>query len=133
MARMSVRMRWLAFALIVFGVAATLFWVYSSRAPLGVSEAGFAAINNGMTLKEVEAVIGKPPNVGEGGGLDLIGYGPMGWFPPPVYHSIKGWAEPQGTTCVYFDEADVVLGKRHIVNIPEPPGIWKRILRAFGG
>ncbi len=90
----------LAGALVLTGVAAFVLWPRPRR----ITEENFARIKQGMTLAEVEAILGPPGDYTTGpvsgsSGL-VVDYSELA---PPTVIDIKAWADDYGSIALCFD------------------------------
>ena len=114
------RVRWLVALLLILGIALVLFWWFYLRPPFGITQRSFAKIQVGMSLEEVEAIIGRPPSrVDE--------------YPGPTRGttvSLLHWFGSETTIKVILDETGVVLTKE--CDGEESNGFLSRLLQMLG-
>jgi hypothetical protein len=124
--RQRKRRFWFAVGLLALFLVGGFLWFNYPRPPFGISAQGCAAIRNGMTSAECEAVIGKPPGM-----YDVEIYEYQGGIPVAIFHSSADWVGPNGAISVYFDEEGLVIGKVCSSNF-QRPSLWARILAFVG-
>jgi hypothetical protein len=101
----------------VLGIA-TLVALCARQGPVGINKNGFAAIREGMTLEEVEAIFGRAPGdytVKKNAGLGFrfgIGMGPF---------RDEEWISDHGWITLTFDREGKVIRKefREVDDLPD--------------
>lgn len=128
------RKRWrylLAASLVACLAGGALFWYWSAAPELNVS--GFGQIREGMTLSEVEEILGAPPGVYCDRGRTGI------YWPSPLLDGgeelkktgAREWVGKGSSLCVVFDadgRAKRVLHGSTVLN----PSLWQRMRRWIG-
>jgi hypothetical protein len=116
------RVRWLIAVLLVFAIALTALWWFYLRPPYGITQRSFARIQKGMTLEELEGVIGIPPD------RDVLWQLP---FPKGVkFESIENWTGQDRRLTVFLDANKVVVYKNY--SGPDAQDFLSRLLEMFG-
>jgi HAMP domain-containing protein len=126
------RVRWLVAVLFLVGIALASFWWFYLRPPYGITKRSFDKIEPGMTLREVEAIIGEP-------GTNFL---TIRVFHGGPRHVVDGerdgekdhrhWLGPSITTIltVYLDANGMVLAKEYTG--PEATDVLSRLLEMLG-
>src|SRR5262245_2297863 len=100
------RVRWLIAVLLIIEITLGAWWWFHPRLPYGVTKRSFAEIQPGMTLEEVEKIIGLPGTVS-----------PKGFL---VTADWRDWYGPAGGITVWLDRDGIVVGKQYVAR--ESPG-----------
>jgi hypothetical protein len=116
------RVRWLVAVLLLFAIALTALWWFYLRPPYGITKRSFARIQKGMTIAEVEEIIGSPPNI-----ISSL----VSWAPPRLDRTtLRSWHGPEHQISLVVDGNGIVLGK--VWDGPESSGFLARILEWLG-
>src|SRR5262249_47888237 len=126
-----IRVRWLVAALLVFAMALTALWWFYLRPPYGISQRRFAKIQKGMTLEEVETIIGFEP------GMHCVvfdAFSRTGLVPAEAkgFKRVEDWIGPEAIISVYLDANEIVLAKEFARYGPESPGFLSKLLEMLG-
>jgi hypothetical protein len=123
------RVRWVVAVLLAFAVALTALWWFYLRPPYGITQRSFTKIQKGMTLEEVEKIIGVPPDRVEGM-VQFVWEGPG--FPEGAedFETFEIWSKPDRQLRVFLDAKGIVLGKHY--NGPDTQGFLSRLLDMLG-
>jgi hypothetical protein len=112
--------KWLLVALVLIAgvVALSLYGFYDGVTKDRAMRTKFGEIRDGMTLEEVESLVGRPPDEHMDLGIDM---------PGGTRRELKEWDGPGSLTIyVFLDEQGAVLAK-HIC--PTKPTAWDRMRR----
>ena len=123
------RVRWLVAVLLVFAVALTALWWFYLRPPYGITKRSFAKIEKGMSLEEVERIIGVPRDRVEGQ-VQLVWEGPAPGVNFDFVEAIENWTGPDRGIRVFLDAKGVVLYKDYWG--PDEQDFLSRLLEWFG-
>jgi len=97
--------------------------------PHGINRAGYDRITGGMTLPEVQEILGRPP--GDFTGRRDPAY-VLDWS-METSHRLEEWQSDDGLVLVEFDEGGRVVQKKFFAADGWPERSWKeRVRRALG-
>lgn len=124
------RVRWLVAVLLILGIALVSFWWFYLRPPYGITQRSFAKIQLGMTLKQVETIIGFPPGMYDT--PDDFAFAKHGVIPVEArgFKRTEDWIRPEAAITVYLNADEIVLWKEYTG--PERTGFVGRLLELFG-
>jgi hypothetical protein len=130
------RFRWLIAVLLIIGIALVSFWWFYLRPPYGVTFRSYSKIQKGMTLEEVETIIGSKRS----GGLltpRILGvtFGEKHLFDGPPDAGLRNWwgerwFGPSTMITVYIDWDGLVVAKGY--DGPKAPNFLSRLLEMLG-